>query len=91
MLALSTISEFFQPLWILSFMEQENKSLSLLGLYSESHFYRNSVQSYPVLVSNVLKIKDLIDVTLADGDVSTKVADIKVGAEECLRNSTLTA
>ena len=65
-------------------MEQENKSLSLLGLYSESHFYRNSVQSYPVLVSNVLKIKDLID-------VSTKVADIKVGAEESLRNSTLTA
>lgn len=69
-------------------MEQENKSLSLLGLYSESHFYRNS---YPVLVSNVLKIKDLIDVTLADGDVSTKVADIKVGAEESLRNSTLTS
>ena len=65
-------------------MEQENKSLSLLGLYSESHFYRNSVQSYPVLVSNVLKIKDLID-------VSTKVADFKVGAEESLRNSTLTA
>ena len=62
-------------------MEQENKSLSLLGLYSESHFYRNS---YPVLVSNVLKIKDLID-------VSTKVADFKVGAEESLRNSTLTA
>ena len=72
-------------------MEQENKSLSLLGLYSESHFYRNAVQSYPVLVSNVLKIKDLIDVTLADGDVSTKVADFKVGAEESLRNSTLTA
>ena len=65
-------------------MEQENKSLSLLGLYSESHFYRNSVQSYPVLVSNVLKIKDLID-------VSTKVADIKVGAEESLRNSSLIA
>ena len=65
-------------------MEQENKSLSLLGLYSESHFYRNSVQSYPVLVSNVLKIKDLIN-------VSTKVADIKVGAEESLRNSTLTS
>ena len=84
MLALSTISEFFQPLWISSFMEQENKSLSLLGLYSESHFYRNSVESYPVLVSNVLKIKDLID-------VSTKVADIKVGAEESLRNSTLTS
>ena len=62
-------------------MEQENKSLSLLGLYSESHFYRNS---YPVLVSNVLKIKDLIN-------VSTKVADIKVGAEESLRNSTLTS
>ena len=91
MLALSTISEFFQALWISSFMEQENKSLSLLGLYSESHFYRNSVESYPVLVSNVLKIKDLIDVTLADGDVSTKVADIKVGAEESLRNSTLTS
>ena len=72
-------------------MEQENKSLSLLGLYSESHFYRNSVESYPVLVSNVLKIKDLIDVTLADGDVSTKIADIKVGAEESLRNSTLTS
>ena len=72
-------------------MEQENKSLFLFGLYSESHFYRNSVESYPVLVSNVLKIKDLIDVTLADGDVSTKVADIKVGAEESLRNSTLTS
>ena len=82
---------FFQPLWISSFMEQENKSLSLLGLYSGSHFHRTSVKSYPVLVTNVLKNKDFIDVTLADEDVYTKVANIKVGAEESLRNSSLIA
>ena len=57
MLALNTISDFFKPLWISSFMEQENKSLSLLGLYSESHFYRNSVQSYPVLSVMYWKLK----------------------------------
>ena len=95
MLALSTISVFFQPLWISSFMEQENKSLSLLGLYSGSHFHRTSVKSYPVLVTNVLKNKDFIDVTLAEEYAFPEVvvtflfvaADIEVGVVESLSDN----